>query len=117
MRQDQSAARGDSVPAARHRTDCADFYYEPQQTELMYFRAPDDVVHALEDAAEQAGRMWNNQVLYVLRVCQGAQSSPADRRTVREWQSLMARAEICFEEGDEDWRPCHVIFENGHAGG
>lgn len=31
--------------------DCSDFYYEPTDTDRIGFRAPDDVVAALENTA------------------------------------------------------------------
>ena len=115
MRTDQSATREGRVRAPLHRADCFDFYVKPEDTELIDFRIPPDVIEILENAAEQANRTWNAQLRYVIVICRGEDLPSADdRRTVNDWQALMAEAKMRFHEG-EDWIPFHVCFNAAGA--
>ena len=116
MRPDESATREGRVRAPRHRADCVDFYVKPEESELIEFRIPPDVIEILENAAEQANRTWNAQIRYVIVICRGEYLPSADdRRTVKDWQALMAEAKMRFNEG-EDWIPFHVCFNAAGAG-
>lgn len=116
MRSDESATKEGRVRPPRHRADCVDFYLRPQDTELIDFRIPPDIIEVIEDAAEEANRTWNAQLLYVIQVCRGQfLPSADDRRTVQDWQALMAEAKMRLNEG-EDWIPFHVIFNAAGTG-
>ena len=116
MRSDECATKEGRVRAPRHRADCLDFYLRPQDTEVIDFRIPPDIIEVIEEAAEQANRTWNAQVLYVITVCRGEYLPSADdRRTVQDWQALMAEAKMRFNEG-EDWIPFHVHFNAAGTG-
>jgi hypothetical protein len=116
MRTDESATREGRVRAPRHRADCIDFYCEPQETEVIDFRIPPDIIEILETTAEQTNRTCNAQLLYVILICRGEYLPSADdRRSVQDWRALMADAKMRFHEG-EDWRPFHVCFNATGAG-
>ncbi|GKS58183.1 hypothetical protein YTPLAS18_17100 [Nitrospira sp.] len=106
-----------SLRDARHRAECVDFYREPEATERVAWRGPDDVIAVIELAAERTGRTWNEQLNYVLRVCAGDQvPSLDDDRTTRDWQDLMAQMEFSTED-DERWYPCAALFGDSHTPG
>ena len=116
MPTDESATRVGRVRTPRHRADCIDFYHKPHETELIDFRIPPEVIEILENAAEQADRTCNAQLLYVILVCQGEHLPSADdRRTVQDWQALMAEAKMQFHEG-EGWIPFTVYFNEAGIG-
>src|ERR1043166_2732445 len=69
MRQDKSAVDVSVLREAKHRADCSDFYCNPDDA-YIGFRAPLEIVDALEGAAQRAGRTWNEQLSYVIHVCQ-----------------------------------------------
>ncbi|MEO7862074.1 MAG: hypothetical protein ABIU05_16915 [Nitrospirales bacterium] len=110
MGYDESVTRQGGVRAPRHRADCVDFYLRPQDTELLDLRMPPDIISVLEDAAQQANRTWAAQIIYVIEVCEGRYVPSADdRRTVQDWQALMAKAKMQLNEG-EDWIPLQAFF-------
>ena len=115
MPTDESATREGRVRAPRHRADCIDFYHKPQENAVIEFRIPPDIIEILEATAEQENRTCNEQLWYVITVCRGEYLPSADdRRTVQDWQSLMADAKMRFHEG-EDWIPFHVCFNAAGA--
>ena len=104
MGHDESAAIGGFVRKPLHRADCADFFCNPEHDAEIGFRAPDEVVEALEAAAERTGRTWNEQLLYTIDVCRGALSVPPDEeRTANDWRILMTETTICLD--GEKWIP------------
>ena len=110
MPKDECATREGRVRAPRHRADCIDFYHKPEERASIKFRFPPEIIEALENSAEQANRTCNAQLIYVILVCRGEYLPSADdRRTVQDWQALMADAKMQFHEG-EDWIPFHVCF-------
>ena len=114
MGTDESATRVGRVRAPRHRAECVDFYCKPHEAAVIDFRIPHHIIEIIEKEAEHANRTWNEQILYVIVVCRGEYLPSADdRRTVQDWQALMAEAKMQFHEG-EDWIPFHVCF---HAAG
>ena len=116
MRTDESATTEGRVRAPRHRADCIDFYHKPHETELIDFRIPPEVIEVLESAAEHGNRTCNAQLLYVIKVCRGEYLPSADdRRTVQDWQALMAEAKMRFNEG-EDWISFRVSFNQAGLG-
>ncbi len=116
MPTDESVTRGGRVRAPQHRADCFDLYVNPQATAVMDFRMPPDVIEVLENAAEQENRTWNEQLLYVIRVCRGECSPSADdRRTIQDWQALMAEAIMRFRVG-EDYIPFRACFNAAGTG-
>jgi hypothetical protein len=95
----------------KHRADCNEFYCESIEKESLFFRGPNAVFHAIEEASERAGRTCNAQMIYLIKLCRGEQLPLADdERTEEEWRSLLSRLEICLNEG-EAWRPCSVILK------
>lgn len=111
MGHDESAVVGSVVRKPQHRADCADFYCNPEDDASIEFNVPQDTRYALEDAAERAGRTWNEQMTYTLQVCQGDHRvSPDDERTATDWRTLMADATMCLD-GD-NWIPVRGMFPN-----
>src|SRR5262245_54568134 len=106
MGHDESAAIGSCLRKPQHRADCSDFYCNPDDEELV-FRASPDIRDALEDAAQQAGRTWNEQFIYAIEVCRGANVSPGDERTATDWRTLLADMTMCL---DGEWIPFRAIF-------
>ncbi len=110
MRTDEAATKEGRVRAPRNRADCCDIYCEPNETGRVDLRIPPDIVNMLEGAAEQADRTWNAQIAYVVEVCRGQYLPSADdRRSVQDWQALMAEAKMQLHEGD-DWIPFSCLF-------
>ncbi|MEO8048666.1 MAG: hypothetical protein ABI684_15380 [Nitrospirota bacterium] len=62
----------------RHRGDCAEFFVATDQTKPMIFAGTKDVLAELEHAAALAGRTWNDQVNYVMRICLGRRQPDFD---------------------------------------
>jgi hypothetical protein len=97
MRYDESAIVGGVLRKPQHRADCSDFYCHPDD-EHIGFHAPLEVIAALEDAAQRAGRTWNEQLIYVIDICREAERvSPDDERTPNGWRTLMAEVTICLD--------------------
>jgi hypothetical protein len=95
----------------QHRADCTEFYCAPEERESLFFRGPNAVFHAIEEAAERAGVTFNAQLRYVIELCRGDRQATADdRRTEPEWRALLSQLEICFEDGGT-WRPCAAILK------
>ena len=116
MRTDEAATKDGRLRAPRYRADCIDFYHKPHETAVVDFSIPPDVIEILETTAEQANRTCNEQLWYVITVCRGEYPPSADdRRTVQDWQALMANAKMRLNEG-EDWIPFHGFFNRAGAG-
>jgi hypothetical protein len=110
MPSDESASRGNNVRDPRHRADCADLVCAPDQDAWIGLRCPREVTNALEQAAEEAGRTWNDQLLYVIDMCSGHQPpSFDDTRTAEDWRTLMAQMQMQFDEGGQ-WFPFSYLF-------
>ena len=115
MPSDESPAATGYVREPKSRADCADFFCAPDQTNWIGLRGPIEVTHALEQAAEEAGRTWNDQLIYVFSVCRGEQlPSLEDKRTAEDWRTLMGGMQMCLNEGEE-WIPCSVIFNRASS--
>ena len=114
MPNDESAATAGYLREPKSRADCVEFYCAPNQTEWIDMRGPIEVTHVLEQAAEEAGRTWNDQLVYVFNVCRGAQlPSLEDTRTAEDWRTLMGKMQMCFREREDGrWIPCSVIFRS-----
>lgn len=102
MPTDESATKEGRVRSPQHRAECFDFYRSPRDTGLIDWRMPPDVIEVLENTAEQANRTWNEQIIYVIQVCRGeCLPSADDRRTVQDWQALMAETETRLRACEE----------------
>jgi hypothetical protein len=103
MGRDESAVVGSVLQKPQHRADCSDFYCNPDHA-YIGFRAPLEIIDALEAAAQRADRTWNEQLMYIVRVCREAERvSPDDERTPNDWRILMAEVNICLD--GETWIP------------
>ena len=109
MANDEEATIGGYVRDPQYRSDCTDWFHEPSDTKPVQFRIPPDVIYALEDAAELAGRTFNGQMFYVLNVCRGTHPLDLeDRRTLNEWSTLFSQVTMQLHEGKE-WIPCTLF--------
>lgn len=110
MSLDEAAVIVSSVRDPRYRADCIEWFHDSTHDAILQFRGPREVYEALEQAAERAGRRFNDQLVHVLRACRGGQSLDfADARSLNEWRGLMGRMDMQFHEGEE-WIPCSVMF-------
>lgn len=97
--------RPNLLRSPQHRADCSELYCEPDESERMALRGPNAAIHAMESAAEQAGRTWNSQLQYVVEVCLGDRTpSSDDGRDADDWRATLAGLEICVDEGGT-WIP------------
>lgn len=88
----------------RHRGDCADFFSSSDQTEFMQLDLPVNVLSAMEHAAARAGRTWNDQLCYIVKLLLGDNLPDFDDgRSVEDWRTLLSRCRFRFSEG-EAWR-------------
>lgn len=87
-----------------------EWFHDPEHGSTILFRAPRDVYEALEEAAERTGRLFNDQLSYVITACMGIRALDfSDPRSLNDWCSIIARMELQFHEGEE-WIPCSVMF-------
>ena len=94
----------------RHRGDCADFFSPPEYIASIEFTMPHSTLNELEQAAAQAGRTWNEHMIYVLELCRGhIQPDFGDRRSAEEWRTLLSGCRLRFNEGEE-WRPITCLW-------
>lgn len=95
----------------KYRADCIEWFHDrARETEKIQFSGPRAVFAAIEQAAERAGRSFNDQLLYVLRVCEGRQALDfSDTRSLSKWRVLIGQLEMQLNEG-EAWVPCGLIF-------
>ena len=83
----------------RHRGNCADFFSSSDQTEFMQLDLPVTVLSALEQAAARAGRTWNDQLCYIVKLLLGDHLPDfEDARSVEDWRTLLSRCQFRFSE-------------------
>ncbi|HKQ34013.1 MAG TPA: hypothetical protein VJT11_01780 [Nitrospiraceae bacterium] len=87
-----------------HRGDCADFYTAPQYTARIHLDGPVTTISAMEHEAARTGRNWNDQFIYVVKVCLGDHLPDFDdERSAEDWRTLLSDCNFRFSEA-EDWR-------------
>jgi hypothetical protein len=103
MGHDESAVFRSVLRKPQHRADCSDFYCNPDDAHIGFY-APLEIVDALEADAQRTGRTWNEQMMYVIHVCQGRERvSPDDERTPNDWRTFMAETTLCLD--GTNWIP------------
>jgi len=111
MSADESAVMVSSGRDPKFRADCIEWFHDPaHDNQKIQFRGPNHVYAALEQAAEQADRTFNDQMLHILGACRGARSLDfTDARSLSEWRDLIGQMTMQFHVGEE-WIPCRAIF-------
>lgn len=98
----------------RHRGDCADFFAAPDQIARVQLDGPVAVIGAIEHAAAQAGRTWNDQFVYVVGLFLGHHPADFDDgRSVEDWRTLLSPCRFRCNEG-EAWSPCTCLWRKRH---
>ena len=94
----------------RYRGNCADFFVAPHQTASVQLDAPVDVISEIEASAARAGRTWNDQFTYVLKLFLGYHASDFDdMRSVEDWHTLLNPCRFRTSE-TRDWHPFTCLW-------
>ena len=94
----------------RHRSDCTEFFRDPDKTAPMQVDGPDAAIDAIGRASAEAGRSWTDQFNYILGICLGDHTPDFDDgRTTEDWRTLLSPCRFRFSE-TADWNPCTWLW-------
>jgi hypothetical protein len=95
----------------RHRGDCADFFATLQQPKRIDLDGPHSAINKLERAAAQAGRTWNDQLIYIFGLFLGYHLPDFDDgRSLEDWRTFMSPWKFRVSE-TEGWSPFTCLWK------